>query len=235
MTPRQLSRFVETYRGSSFPTRSELSDGATCVIKMRGAGNGAAVLLSEFVVNRLAHAAGLPVPDAFVVHIPPAFPWKFGTDEFQDIVMKSGGANLGLEWIDGASSIAAAKYDLLPHNLVSQVVTLDLVFANVDRSFSSGNLLQDKSHRCWIVDHGSCRFLFQPGDRRPSTLPRDHAFAGWDDAFDVRWLAAITPALVRGIAAEIPDDWLVETTLTREHIVRSVEVVLGEFRCHGKP
>ncbi len=210
---RQLTRFLETYRGSSFPTRSELDDGSTCVVKMRGAGNGSAALLSEFVVNRLARAAGLPVPDALVVEIAAGFPWEFGTDEFHDLVQKSPGPNLGLTWIEGARAVSAADYNALPHELVSQVVTLDLAFANWDRPTRSGNLLEDRRGRRWIVDHGSCRFLFQPCANGPRVLPPDHAFAGWEGTDDARWLRAVDAALVAEVVAEIPDLWLSEAGL----------------------
>jgi hypothetical protein len=79
---KRLRQFVETYRGSSFPTRSETHDGESCVVKMRGAGNGGRSLLSEFIVNRLGARAGLAIPDASIIDIPAAFPWRFGTDEF---------------------------------------------------------------------------------------------------------------------------------------------------------
>lgn len=72
--PRHLTRFLETYRGSSFPTRAVMGDGSEWVVKLRGAGNGAGALLSEFVVNRLASAAGLPVPEVCVVDLPEGFP-----------------------------------------------------------------------------------------------------------------------------------------------------------------
>jgi len=70
---RRLGRFVETFRGSSFPTRGETTDGEACVVKMRGAGNGDEAVLSELVVNRIACADGLPVPMAFVVEIEAGF------------------------------------------------------------------------------------------------------------------------------------------------------------------
>ncbi len=215
-------RFVEMYQGSSFPTRSETTEGETCVVKMRGAGNGAAGLLSEYLVNRLAHAAGLPAPDAFVVDIPAGFPWNFGTDEFHDLVQKSPGPNLGLAWLDGARPAPPASYNSLPHDLVSQIVTIDLVFANRDRSMRSGNLLEDRARRHWIVDHGSCRFLFQPVAGAMQTLPPDHAFAGWEDAFNPHWLKPISPALVVQTIDEIPDEWLAETQLTRDDIARTM-------------
>lgn len=83
-----LGRFIETYRGSSFPTRTETVDGQSCVIKMSGAGNGSAALLSEFIVNRITCRVGVATPDAYIIDIPDDYPWNFGTDEFYDIVRK---------------------------------------------------------------------------------------------------------------------------------------------------
>ena len=224
---RKLGRFVETFRGSSFPTRSETADGTDCIVKMRGAGNGDAALVSEFVVNRIAHAAGWPVPDAFVVGIDAEFLWEFGTDEFHDLVKKSGGPNLGLSWIEGARPIRAEDYNTLPHAFVAQVVTLDLVFANCDRSVRSENLLADRARRQWIVDHGSCRFLADPRRRRSAKLPADHAFAGWEEAFDPTLLAAVNEAVRREIVAAIPAEWLSGINLTRTDVVEALAVRLA--------
>jgi hypothetical protein len=204
------------------------------VVKLRGAGNGASSLLSEFVVNRLAHAAGLPVPNAFVVNIPLGFPWDFGTDEFYDLVKKSPGPNLALEWIDGAAQVSPKRYNLMPDDLVSQIVTLDLAFANRDRSARSGNLLEDR-RGTWIVDHGGCRFLFQQNFSPVLKLPEDHVFSGWEDAYDPAWLNPITPELIAETIAEIPDVWLIETQLTPEAITQIVSATLQDARrAHAK-
>ena len=227
---RQLRRFVEMFRGSSFPTQSETTDGAMCVVKMRGAGNGAEALLSEFVVNRLAHVAGLPVPDVFIIDIPAGLEWNFGTDEFHDLVQKSPGPNLALEWLEGAKPVPQDCYNSVPHNFVSQVVTLDLVFANRDRTARSGNLLEDRHRKLWIVDHGSCRFLFRPIDKLPMALPPDHIFSGWEGAFDRYWLETVSPGMVAQMVAEIPDVWLTESHLPREAIERTIGVRLNETR-----
>jgi hypothetical protein len=227
---RQLKRFIETFRGSSFPTRSETTEGETCVVKLRGAGNGAASLLSEFVVNRLAHAAGLLVPNAFVVNISLGFPWDFGTDEFHDLVQKSPGPNLALEWIDGATPVSPKRYNAMSDDLVSQIVTLDLVFANRDRTARSGNLLEDRHQSCWIVDHGGCRFLFQQNFSPGPILPDDHIFFGWEETFDPAWLKPITPDSVSEIVAEIPEVWLAETQLMREAITKTVGTGLQTAR-----
>ncbi len=221
-----LLRFIEMFRGSSFPTLSATTTGQLCVIKMKGVGNGAGALLSELVVNRLAHAIGLPVPDAFVVRIPAGFPWSFGTDEFQDLVKKSAGPNLGLEWLADAKPLPPGQYSSLPSDFISQVVTLDLVFLNFDRSSLSNNLLEGGRQKLWIIDHGSCRFLFPIKTPAPRLLPADHIFSGRENAFEPRWLNPITPALIAETAGEIPDEWLGEMRLTRMDLIEAIEARL---------
>jgi hypothetical protein len=193
-----------------------------CVVKMRGAGNGGGALLSEFIVNRFAARAGLPVPDASVIDIAAGFPWTFGTDEFHDLVQKSAGENLALEWILGATSWPADRYRDLPDEVVSQIVTLDLVFENVDRTYQSGNLLVDPRGRFWIVDHGSCRFLTRDPELAPDKLPAGHIFSDRVAAFDRRWLAPLTPLLARETLAEAPEVWLQEAGLTRDQVMRGI-------------
>ena len=225
-----LLRFIETYHGSSFPTLADLVSGVPAVVKLRGAGNGAAGLLSEFVVNRLAYEAGLPVPDAIVVHLPPNFPWNYGTDEFYDLVKKSPGANLGLAVITGAKALPAESYSALPAALVSQIVTLDRTFSNWDRTELSGNIVLDERHRIWLVDHGSCRF-FQPRDWEAlPRLPANHRFLAQEDTFDAKWLDAIDANIVADIVGEIPADWLKDLGTTPETIAAAIHARLALAR-----
>jgi hypothetical protein len=225
MHPR-LGRFLATFRGSSFPTHSETADGTPCLVKMRGAGNGATALLSEFIVNRLASRVGLPVPDVFTIEIPARFPWVYGTDEFDDLVQKSPGPNLALAWLPDVRPISALEHVGLPPDLVSQTVTLDLAFANRDRTPRSANLLIDRHGAYWIVDHGSCRFLFQTPESSSARLPADHVFAEMSDRFDSRWLNPVTSTLVTETVAELPDLWLGETGLTRNDVAEKIDHTL---------
>ncbi len=158
----------------------------------------------------------MAVPDVFVLDIAAGHPWDFGSDEFHDLVQKSTGANLAIHLLDGAMPVEAARYISLSHEIVSQVVTLDIVFSNLDRSPRSANLVEDKDGRCWIIDHGSCRFLFQSSIPAVRQLRADHIFAGVEDAFDPYWLEGMTCSLVSETIAEIPDDWLRDSGLTRD-------------------
>ncbi len=220
---KRLRRFIETYRGSSFPTRIETADGATHVIKLRGAGNGTAALLSEFVVNRLASQAGLPVPDASVLELAKDHPWEYGTDEFHDLVRKSAGANLALSFLPGAQPLDLDRLASLPADFVAQVVTLDTAFLNLDRTAQSSNLLEDNPGRFWIVDHGSCRFLFSSAPSAGPWLPANHLFAGQADRIQPHWLRRMAaPSLVFTTVEAVPDEWMAEFNLDRETLRRSI-------------
>jgi len=227
---KRLGHFIETYRGSSFPTRSQTADGELCVVKLRGSGNGSAALISEFVVNRLASRAGMAVPDVFVLDIADGHPWDFGTDEFYDLVQKSSGANLAITLLNGARPVDAVRYISLPDEVVSQVVTLDIVFTNFDRSARSANLVEDDDGRYWIIDHGSCRFLFQSPGQCVCRLRKDHIFAGREEAFDPGWLEKMSSSLLADTVTEIPDVWLTDSGLTRDVVHSRIAAHLGSQR-----
>lgn len=219
-------RFLETYRGSSCPTLAELASGNRVVVKLRGSGNGAEALVSEYVVNRLAHAAGFPVPAPCLVHLPEDFSWKYGTDEFHDLVRKSPGPNLGLAVIPGARQLPLPRYGQLPAALVSQIVTLDRTFSNWDRTDQSGNLLEDGAQQVRFVDHGSCRFLQERNPIPLPPLPPQHSFLGRQDSFDATWLEVIDDALVASVAQEVPETWLAETGLTPDKLLTAIRARL---------
>jgi hypothetical protein len=225
-----LVRFLETYRGSSCPTLAELASGHHVVVKLRGSGNGAEALASEYLVNRLAHATGFPVPAPRVVQLPEDFPWAFGTDEFHDLVRKSAGPNLGLEVVPGGRPLATERYQQLPATVVSQIVTLDRTFANWDRTGQSGNLLEDRAHQAWFVDHGSCRFLHEGNPAILPPLPSSHIFIQHAERFDPAWLEGIDDELVARIAREVPPAWLAEMEFTPDKLLAATRARLALAR-----
>jgi hypothetical protein len=228
-----LRRFIQTYRGSSCPTLAELDSGDTVVVKLRGSGNGTEALLGEYVVNRLAHAAGFPVPAPLIVQLPENFPWNYGTDEFHDLVRQSAGSNLGLAVIRGARPLPTSRYPQIPPNLVSQIVTLDRTFSNWDRTDQSGNLVEDDTGQVWFVDHGSCRFL-QEGNRAVlPPLPAHHSFRAQQHAFDPAWLETIDDQLVAAVATEAPAAWLQAVGTTPQNLSAALQARLQLARSSG--
>ena len=156
----KLQKFITQYKGSSFPVLIETDSLENYVLKMRGAGNGPMSLIAEFIANRIASCIGWQVPDVRWIEIPHNFPWTFGTDEFDDIVQKSYGWNLGIVPITDAVQIKPQDLAILSHTFFEQLFSLDLFFVNVERTAAACNILKDKYSNPWIIDHGSLG-LFQ--------------------------------------------------------------------------
>lgn len=226
---RVLRRFLEAHVGSSFPTTVETTDGATGILKMRGSGNGEHSLAAEFLVNRIATRCGWPVPDVFPVSIPEHFPWEFGTDEFDDIVRRSFGVNLGIELVPGAVALSAAELRDLPLETLQSMARLDALFCNHDRTVHSSNALRDANGKVWFVDHGSSLVLLRSSVTAPFALASNHVLK----ADEGRYLTGPLPegllAAATDAVAELPAQWLEVLGFTREDVLERIRARLGRF------
>lgn len=227
-----LKRFLRAFPGSSCPTEVETTDGYRCILKLRGTGNGAQSLVSELIVNRIAVAAGFSVPEVFPLLVPDAFPWAFGTDEFDDLLRKSFGVNLGIQLIEGAQPLSAEEVRALPLPFLHDLVAVDAFFGNYDRLETSPNVARDTYGRPWLLDHGSCRFLDPMVAARPLALPRVHLLAHTGDELlrpDVLRRLAVSAAL-EAASATVPETWLQETGLNVSLLKQRLQDRVGRLR-----
>ena len=201
-----LKRYVQRFPGSSIPAEIETTDGQRLVMKMKGAGNGVQSLVAEFIVNRAAVAMGWNVPDAFAVEIPQGFPWEFGTDEFDDIVQRSYGMNLGLQYLGPCQALEAEAIKALSPKLLGEMATLDALFLNYDRLASSKNVLLDEKGKHWIIDHGSCQFLDEDFVRKPLALAPGHLLLPGQDLIQRKSLMALWDEAMEA-SIEVPEAW----------------------------
>ena len=206
-----LKSFFERFTGSSIPTGIEATDGVRWILKMRGVGNGVQSLLAEFVVNRAAASLGWPVPDVEAVLVAPGFPWTFGTDEFDEILQRSYGLNLGVRYLGPCQSLKADEIRALPQEMLTRMATLDAFFLNYDRLPGSQNILRDADGRAWMIDHGSCLFLNEDFAGKPLALGRGHILGeGINPLVDRSLIPALAEA-ARAALPAVPEEWL--TTL----------------------
>ncbi|HEX6058670.1 MAG TPA: HipA family kinase, partial [Gemmatimonadaceae bacterium] len=97
------TRYVQPLReGGSLPAVVDTHDGGRFVVKFRGAGQGAKVLVAEIVVGLLARALELPTPELALVHVEPPFGRTEPDPEVQDLLRASHGVNVGIRYLDGA-------------------------------------------------------------------------------------------------------------------------------------
>jgi hypothetical protein len=204
------TRYVTPLReGGSLPGLVEADDDGLYVLKFRGAGQGPKALAAEVVAGELARALGLPVPELVLIDLDPAIGNAEPDPEIQELIAASGGINLGVDFLPGA----------LPYNptvppdprLAADVVWLDALVTNVDRTPRNPNLLRWHTN-LWLIDHGAALYAFHAPDpleraRGAFAAIRDHVLLGAASSIleaDARLAGRADPAAA---AALLPADW----------------------------
>ena len=199
------TRYATALReGGSLPGLVEADDDGLYVVKFTGAGQGPAALVAEVVVGELARALGLPVPELVVAAIDPALVLAEPDSEIRELVSSSAGANLGVDFLPGALAFSAASGYRPDPELAADVVWLDALAANVDRTPQNPNLLI-WHHRMWLIDHGAALFLQQSG-----IDPAQHVllpYAGSIAEADERLAPCVDRALLERLVALVPEEW----------------------------
>jgi hypothetical protein len=210
------TRYVTPLReGGSLPAIVEADDQGLYVLKFRGAGQGPKALIAELLAGEIARACGLPVPELVLVELDPELARTEPDPEIQDLIRASSGLNLALDYLPGAVTFDPVAWQP-DAELASRVVWFDAFVTNVDRTARNTNLLV-WHRRLWLIDHGAALYFHHAWDdpqaraRQPFAAIRDHVllpFASELAAVDASMSAPITPGLVAGLAAQIPESWL---------------------------
>ena len=215
------TRYVQPLReGGSLPAVVDTDGGGLYVVKFRGAGQGAKVLVAELVVGQLARAAGLPVPELACVEISERFGRSEPDPEIQDLLRRSHGVNVGMRYLDGAFNFdAGAAGDLVDAALAARVVWLDAFVTNPDRTARNPNLLVWQ-RRPWLIDHGAALYaqhdwasVDDARTRTPFPLVERHVLldrAGDLVEADAAMTARLGPDVMRAVMAQVPDALLMD-------------------------
>ena len=212
----EVIRYVKPLReGGSLPAIVEADDEFMYVLKFRGAGQGVKALIAELIAGEIARALGLRVPEIVFAHLDEAFGRTEPDEEIQDLLRASEGLNLALHYLAGAITFdpLVTKIDA---RLASQVVWLDCLVTNVDRTVRNTNMLMWHKE-LWLIDHGASLFFhhswenWEAQSRRPFVQVKDHVLlpqAAELDTINNEFRAILSPDRIRAIVALIPDEWL---------------------------
>ncbi len=225
-----VTRYVTPLReGGSLPAIVEADDEFLYVLKFRGAGQGIKALVAELIGGEIARLLGLRVPEIVLSVVDPAFGRTEPDEEIQDLLKASEGLNLALHYLSGAITFdpVVTKADALE---ASQIVWLDALLTNVDRTARNTNLLMWQKE-LWLIDHGASLYFhhsweaWKEQSERPFVQIRDHVLlprASELTAVDEAFRAILTPERIRTILSLIPDDWIQTDAYPRPGEVRSV-------------
>src|SRR5688500_13251281 len=110
--PRTVSatRYVTPLReGGSLPAIVEADDDGLYVVKFRGAGQGPKALVAELIAAEIGRALGLPVPETVLIELDPALGMAEPDPEIQDLLERSAGLNVGIDYLPGSLPLDAPQ------------------------------------------------------------------------------------------------------------------------------
>ncbi len=211
-----VTRYITPLReGGSLPALAEADDGFRYVLKFRGSGHGPKALISELIGGEVARALGLRVPELVFAELDEAFGRTEGDEEIQDLLKGSKGLNLALHFLSGAINFDPAVTTVEP-KLASQIVWLDALLTNIDRTVRNTNMLMWRKE-LWLIDHGSCLYFqhswttWREHATGPFALIKDHVLlpqASQLAEADAEFKQRLSPTLLQNIVALVPDAWL---------------------------
>lgn len=223
-----VTRYVTPLReGGSMPAIAEADDDFLYVLKFRGAGQGHKALIAEIIGGEIARKLGLRVPELVLASLDEAFGRTEPDEEIQDLLKASVGLNLALHYLSGAITFdpTVTKIDPL---LASQIVWLDCLLTNMDRTARNTNMLLWHKE-LWLIDHGASLYFhhswqnWEEQAKKPFVLIKDHVLLPQatqlnevDDVFS----KILSPKLIGEVLNLIPDEWLNEPTFATSKLQR---------------
>ena len=213
-----VTRYVTPLReGGSLPAIAEADDGFLYVLKFRGAGQGTKALIAELIGCEIARKLGFKVPEVVFAYLDEAFGRTEPDEEIQDLLKASVGLNLALHYLQGAITFDATvtKVDT---KLASQIVWMDCLLTNVDRTARNTNMLVWHKE-LWLIDHGAALYFhhswhnWEEQAKRPFVQVKDHVLLSQAtelNEVDAEFRTILTDSVINDIVDLIPDEWLVD-------------------------
>jgi len=212
------------------PAIAEADDEFLYVLKFRGAGQGIKALIAEIIGGEIARALGFKVPEIVFANLDEAFGRTEPDEEIQDLLKASIGLNLALHYLSGAITFDPTV-TTVDAKLASQIVWLDCLLTNMDRTARNTNMLIWHKE-LWLIDHGASLYFHHSMQNweeqavRPFALVKDHVLlpqASELEEVDAAFKAILTNELITSIVSLIPDQWLIdesgqETTEERRQV-----------------
>ncbi len=226
----EATRYIAPLReGGSMPGLMEADDDGIYVVKFRGAGQGPLALVAEVIAAAVATALELPMPEVAAVKLDPDLGRAEPDPEIQELLQASEGLNFGIDFLPGAVAYSPASAWQPAPELAAEIVWLDALLTNVDRTALNPNLLI-WHERLWIIDHGAALYRQHEGladpkqARRPFPQIAAHVLlpvAGSITEADERLAPRLTEAVITDAVAQVPERWLTgePAEVYRDHLL----------------
>ena len=211
------TRYVTPLReGGSLPAIAEADDDGMYVVKFHGAAQGPRALVAELIAGEIGRALGLPVPEIVFVTLDPEFGRAEPHQEIQELLERSVGLNLGLDYLPGSLTFDPVLRPPPDPDLAARIVWFDAFVTNVDRTVRNTNMLRWHG-KLWLIDHGAALYFHHTWHdiatqaQTPFARISDHVllpFAGPIAAADGELRPRLNEEVLAGIITQVPGQWL---------------------------
>ncbi len=220
-TPREIrtvnvTRYLTPLReGGSMPAIAEADDLFLYVLKFRGAGQGRKALIAELIGGEIARALGLRIPEIVFANLDTGFGRTEPDEEIQDLLKASVGLNLALHYLSGSITFDPTV-TMVAARLASEIVWLDCLLMNVDRTCRNTNMLLWYKE-LWLIDHGAALYFhhswqnWEEKATQPFAQAKDHVLLSQATeltAVDREFKTKLSNELITSIVSLVPDEWL---------------------------
>ncbi len=215
-----VTRYVTPLReGGSMPAIAEADDGFLYALKFRGAGQGSKALVAELICGEIARALGFKIPEIVYANLDEAFGRTEPDEEIQDLLKASVGLNLAIHYLSGSITFDPTVTEV-DETLASQIVWLDSLILNVDRTCRNTNMLW-WNKELWLIDHGAALYFhhswhnWEAKATAPFAYIKDHVLlpqATKLSEVNEAYSAILTPSCIKAIVDLVPNVWLSRDT-----------------------
>jgi len=228
-------RIISDFRtGSSLPVLVETTNGLRCVVKWKCTGEGPLANAVDWICLHLARQAGITVPTPRLIMITPALVDPGRDPDINDLINRSLGINLGLEFIEEATPFRSKHVDAIDPALRNLIYLFDLLFLNIDRIDANPNMFVSRK-QLYCIDFAaamSVRMLLTAqsySEQGLLSLIRRHPFymrkASIDHTGDL-----VDDAFVAKVVSSVHDEWLDESGADRKSVAAGITAILKDAR-----
>ncbi len=217
--------------GSSLPVLVDTDSGMKCVVKWKGTGEGPLANAVDWICLHLARQSGILVPTPFLIKIGKHLIAKNRDPEINDLVGRSLGLNLGLEYIADALPYKVSLAERCDSAAKDLIYLFDVLVLNIDRTDFNPNMVVSND-KLYCIDFAAAiavKMLMsgvEHSEKALLPLIRRHPF------FKHRADLTVTDFDfdVAESIASMPEEWLGESTATRESISSGLREMLLDSR-----
>lgn len=224
-------RLISYFRGSSsLPGLVSASNDKTYVVKWHGSGDGLTGSITEWVSLQLARAAGVSVPDVSLIEVNEDLAGQTIDSDLADVVRRSPGLNLGVEYLPGSRNVSLAQVDAFDEEVRRTMFLFDVLFMNIDRTRKNLNLML-MDGRPVGIDYATVLEVRTALEGRKfeersfGQQLRSHPFYERGGASTLLQLGRMKTVMGE-IVASIPDEWLGVDAPSRIRLGQSLEKLL---------